>query len=70
MKIHIDIKDDIDPVIALDKVTQVIQQGRVSKNNTLYCYLTVFEPEKIAVVTRDYRKSDCFVVYKTKRKTS
>jgi len=68
MKIHIDIRDDIPPEVALDKVTQVVKGGRISKYNTLYCYLTVF-PDSIAVAVNEYRKSDCFVVYKSKYKS-
>lgn len=67
MKIHIEIRDDIDPEVALTRVTKVVSGGRVSKNNTLYCYGTTWE-DGICVHVRDYRKSDCFVVYKSKRK--
>jgi len=69
MKIHIDIRDDIDAVTATKLVHDVILNGRVSRNNTMYCYLTVFHTTyygDVHVVTRDYRKSDCFVVYKAK----
>ena len=33
------------------------------KNKTLYCYSTTWEDD-ICVGVREYRKSDCFVVYK------
>jgi hypothetical protein len=66
MKIHIDIRDDIKPEIALERVKQVIKGGRVSKNNTMYCFMSIFG-DNITVVTREYRKSDCFVVYKYKK---
>lgn len=67
MKIHIDIRDNIDPEDAIRRVTNVIAEGRISKNNTMYCYLTTWK-DGIAVSTRDYRKSDCFVVWKQKTK--
>ena len=65
MKIHIDIRDDISTVDALDAVSRVISKGRVSKNNTMYCFLTIFS-NRIAVSTNEYRKSDCFTVWKYK----
>jgi hypothetical protein len=66
-KIHITIEDGIEPEVALDHVRSVVKHGRVSKNDTMYCYATLF-PDGTAVHTRDYRKSDCFVVYKDKRR--
>ena len=66
MKIHIDIRDDIPPAIALYYVCKVVAQGRISNNNKSYCYGTLFKTSvgNIFVSTRQYRKSDCFVVYK------
>ena len=63
-RITIEIRDGIDPVDALQRVRQVINEGRVSKNGTMYCYGTTFT-DGIKVHTRDYRKTDCFVVYKS-----
>lgn len=63
MKIHIDIRNDIDPVTALYKVVRVIQQGRMSNNGKSYCYATGFNDD-IIVSVRENRKSDYFVVYK------
>ena len=63
MKIHIDIRNDIDVEVAIARVAKVIKGGRVSKNKTLYCYSTTWEDD-ICVGVREYRKSDCFVVYK------
>ena len=65
-KIHITIHDDIKPEIALLRIATVVSEGRISKDNTKYCWLTVFSDD-IAVAVNDYRKSDCFVVYKDKR---
>jgi len=67
MKIHIDIRDDIDPEVAVRRVANVISDDRISRNNTLYCYLTTWT-DGICVSVRDYRKSDCFVVWKDKNK--
>lgn len=68
MRIHIDIRDSIEPEDALYYVMQVVERGRISKEGKQYCYLTEFYTKygKIHVVTRDYRKSDCFVVYRAK----
>ena len=33
MKIHIQIRNDIDPALALSRVKQVIQQGKISNNH-------------------------------------
>lgn len=65
-KIRITIEDGIDPTTALERVKEVIHGGRVSKNETLYCYVTVFN-DGIVVSVSDYRKSDCFRIYKTKK---
>lgn len=65
MKIIIDIRDNIDYSLAMERVYRVVSGGRVSKNKTLYCYHTAWE-DGINVHVRDYRKNDCFVVYKTK----
>lgn len=67
-KIIIDVRDDIDPAAALLYVGNVISQGRISKDNTKYCWLTTFH-DGVTVVVRDYRKNDCFVVYQSKKKT-
>jgi hypothetical protein len=66
-KIHITIEDGIEPAVALDHVRSVVKHGRISKYNTLYCYLTLF-PDGTMVQTNDYRKSDCFVVCKDRRR--
>lgn len=66
MKIHIDIRNDIEPTLALECVKKVIENGRISKDNTQYCWLTTFDTQEgeIRVWVRDYRKSDCFMIYK------
>lgn len=65
-RIIIDVRDDIDPAAALLYVGHVIHQGRISKDNTKYCWLTTFH-DGVVVTVRDERKSDCFVVYKSKK---
>lgn len=68
---RIDIRDEIPPVIALECVKQVVKDGKVSvgeKGKKYYCWATSFQTSagKIMVVTRQYRKDDCFIVYKIK----
>jgi len=65
-RIIIDVRDDIDPAAALLYVGNVISQGRISKDDTKYCWLTTFH-DGVTVFVRDYRKSDCFVVYQSKK---
>jgi hypothetical protein len=66
MKMTIKILDDIDPAIALMRVTQVVQEGRVSQNNTKFCWYTEWS-DNIAVATINERKSDHLVVYRPKK---
>ena len=70
-KIHIEIRDDIKPSIAVQCVKQVIDMGMIShdsKGGEHYCWATRFAATEgnIIVSVRPYRKSDCFVVYKDK----
>ncbi len=71
-KIQIEIRDDIPPALALDAVRHVVEGGKIStgeKGKKYYCWATVFtttDLNKIMVATRQYRKNDCFVVYKMK----
>lgn len=65
----IDIRDDIEPTLALELVKRVVRHGKVSrgeKGKMYYCWVTEFEVdnEVLVVYTRQYRKDDCFVVYK------
>ena len=66
MKIHIDIRHGISPTIALACVREVIAKGRVSNGGKMYCYATTFDTSEgeVWVQTREYRKSDCFLVHK------
>jgi translation initiation factor IF-1 len=67
MKIHIDIRDDIDAEDAVRRVAQVISGGKISQTKTRkhYCWLTSWK-DGICVSVNPYRKSDCFVVWKNK----
>lgn len=65
----IDIRDNINPAMALRLVARVIDAGKISKGENgkmYYCWITVFDtPDgEIMVSTRQYRKADCFVVHK------
>ena len=68
MRIHIDIRDDIPPVIALKSVCEVIKDGRTCNDGKLFNYATHFKTSvgPIWVCTNLYRKSDCFLVVKDK----
>ncbi len=68
MKMHLDIRDGIPPAVALQCVLEVVKDGRVSDNGKSYCYATHFftSAGRVWVVTRPYRKSDCFLVVKHK----
>ena len=72
-KINIDIRGNINPSLALSLVANVITEGKISKGENgkmYYCWLTVFDTPDgdIAVSTRQYRKNDCFIVWKYGKK--
>lgn len=69
MKIHLDIRHDISPTIALECVKQVIIQGKLSENGKSFCYATTFDTNEgeVCVAVRPYRKSNCFLVYKNQQ---
>ena len=62
----IKIEDNIPDIVAISLVKEVIEQGKISNNETSYCYLTVFG--NICVETQQYRKTPCFRVYKEENK--
>ena len=66
MKIHLDIRHDIAPTIALECVKQVIMQGKISASGKSYCYATTFNTNEgeVWVAVRPDRKSNCFLIYK------
>ena len=61
MKIHIDIRHNISPTVALECVRQVIAQGKISADGKSYCYATTFNTDEgeVWVAIRPYRKSYC-----------
>ena len=68
-KIRIEIRDDIKPEIALSCVAQVVANGKISKGENgkmYYCWATTFKTPagELIVSTRQYTKTDCFVVQK------
>lgn len=69
MRISIDIRHDIPESIALECVKQVIATGKVSGNGTSYCYATTFDTSvgEVWVHPRQYRKTNCFLVYKNEK---
>ena len=67
----IDIRDDISEKLALELVLEVVKKGRISKGENgkmYYCWATAFYHNDCTymVSVRQYRKTDCFVVYKYK----
>jgi len=65
----IDIRDGIPDAIAVECVLNVVKAGKISEGEhgkKYYCWATVLGTPvgKVVVSTRQYRKSDCFVVYK------
>lgn len=66
MKIHLDIRHGVSPTLALECVKQVIEQGKISNDGKSYCYATTFDTNEgeVWVETRQYRKSDCFLIHK------
>jgi hypothetical protein len=65
-KIIIDNRSDLFADEAFELVLRVIKRGRISNNNTQYCYLTVFtiDPCKYQVSTDLNKCSDRFVIVK------
>ena len=66
----IEIRDNISDSTALELVSIVVRQGRISKgfDRWYYCWATeIFHNNETYVVyVRDNRKTDCFVVTKKK----
>jgi len=62
-RIIIDNQTDLPMSEVLSYVRHVIRQGRISQNDTQYCYVTTWTDEVI-VFTGKNKKSDRFVVTK------
>lgn len=68
----IDIRDGIPDAIAVECVLNVVKAGKISEGEhgkMYYCWATIFDTSvgDVWVITRHYRKDDCFLVYKDKR---
>lgn len=67
-RIIVEIQGDVNPAWALEKVAEVIRQGRISEAAGIphYCWVTVFKMTGLVVSTRRKRSktsADSFVVY-------
>lgn len=69
-RINIQIRDDIDPFDAIERVADVMRTGRISGEGRYYCWASRFT-DGTTVVTRGPNKviatSDSFIVYKEKK---
>ena len=61
-KIIIYNESNLHDTVALDKVASVIAEGRISNNNTQYCYATTFGLAGVAVLAGKNKHSDVFWV--------
>lgn len=64
-QILIKFPDDMSDDDAMVYVHTVIRQGKISKNNTLYCYVTAF-PDKTCVSANDRSKWPTFRIWRRK----
>ena len=69
-RVNVQVRDGIDPAVAIEHVAIVMRGGRVSQYNTHYCWVTTFS-NNIVVYVRGPNKraanSDSFVVYKERK---
>ena len=71
-KLHIEIRDGIKLTVAIEAVRQVVADGKIAEGENgkmYYCFATSFDTSDgdIVVAVRQYRKSDCFVVYRERK---
>lgn len=64
-QILIKFPDDMTDEQAMQYVGTVIKQGKISKNNTLYCYVTEFQ-DRTCVSANDRSKWPTFRIWKRK----
>lgn len=64
-QILIKFPDDMSDEAAMDYVHTVVRQGKISKNNTLYCYVTVFA-DNTAVSINERAKHPTFRIWRRK----
>ena len=66
-RIIVEIRNNIDHEVALRCVASVVSHGKSSYGDEKphYCWATTFDTSCgcVTVATRNYRKSNCFVVY-------
>ncbi len=69
-KFIIDIRDDIGDYEAISALLDVIASGRISKNDTMYCYHTEFHNgiHVSAMEKKKGSKSERFVIHLNKPK--
>lgn len=60
-KLIIDNRTNLPATTVLDRVSQVVAQGRISDNGKHYCYATTW-PDDVAVYAKRNLASDTFVV--------
>jgi hypothetical protein len=68
-RVNVQVRDGIDPAVAVARVATVMSSGRVSGDDKYYCWVTTFTDGTI-VVTRGPNKrenTDSFIVYKERR---
>lgn len=68
-KLIIDIRSDLPATTVLDRVSQVVAQGRISDNGKHYCYATTW-PDGVAVYARRNLASDTFTVVQEEAKAN
>lgn len=63
-KIIIENRTELDLSICLEIIKAVIKLGRISNNNTQYCYYTTFElnGKNFSISTDLNKKSDRFII--------
>lgn len=65
-RIIINHKDDITPYDATLYVNEVMKMGRVSKDNTSFCFCTRFKDETIVIADTTKTGTDTFLIYREK----
>ena len=71
-RVNIQVRDGIDPAIAVQRVATVMAGGRVSDEGRDYCWVSTFSDGIVVCVLRVYGRvnSDSFVVYKEEKHES
>ena len=64
-KVLLYVQEDIPLLTALERVSEVIKEGRISKNGTCFCYITKFKLDGIVVSAETtLAGTDTFRVFK------